>query len=156
MEANLQKVSSIMTLSRDPAEIKAALEGQLTVSGKPVLVCKGADTGQTVQHIFRAFAFHRDMSNETFKLSRAQKGLVHRDQFGCISKLTNYQFEKYLERFFCFAELITSGEGTHLKFSKEPPALALTTSCPRFSAALWQQRRWLLDSTLALFEWADQ
>jgi hypothetical protein len=133
MEATLQTVSSTMTVIRDPAEIKAAFEGRLTVDGKPVLVTRGnSDMGETVAQIYRLFAAHKDMCGERFMLSSKHKGLVHRDRFGCISKITNYEFEKYLEHFSCFAELLTNGDGTHLKLSKESPALAIKPRCPRF------------------------
>ena len=155
MEATLQTVSSTMTVIRDLGEIAAALKNELTVSGKWVLVTKGNDTAKTVEYVYRAFAEHKDLHGEHFMLSRQHKGLVHRDKWGCISKVNNYDFEKYLEHWFCFAELITSGEGTHLKISEESPALALKQKCPRFSAQIWQQRRWLHDSTLALFQWND-
>ena len=157
MEGTLQTVYSTMTVIRDPAEIQAALEGKLTVSGKPVLVTRGNnDMAKTVAQIYQLFAAHKDLSGEKFMLSKKHKGLVHRDSWGCISKLSNYDFEKYLEHFCCFAELVTSGDGTHLKLSAESPALVLKTKCPRFSAQIWQQRRWLQDPELASFQWSDQ
>lgn len=156
MEATLQTVSSTMTVIRDQAEIKAALTGKLTVSGKPVLVTRGNDMATTVEQIYRLFAANKDLSGERFMLSSKHKGLVHKDRWGCISKLTNYDFEKYLEHFCCFAEVITSGTGTHVTLSAESPALVLTQKCPRFSAQIWQQRRWLQDPELALFQWSDQ
>jgi hypothetical protein len=107
----------------------------------------------TVAQIYRLFAVHKDMSGERFMLSIRHKGLVHRDRFGCISKLTNYEFSKYLEHFCCFAEVITSGAGTNLKLTVESPALAIRKQCPPFHAQIWQQRRWLQDSEAALFEW---
>jgi hypothetical protein len=154
MEATLQTVSSVMTVIRDPAEIQAAFEGRLMAYGKPVLVSKGNnDMATTVAQIYRLFAAHKDMSGERFMLSSKHKGLVHRDRFGCISKLTNYEFSKYLENFCSFAELITSGTGTNLQLSVESPALVIRKQCPPFHAQIWQQRRWLQDSEAALFEW---
>jgi hypothetical protein len=154
MEADSLTVSSTMTVVRDPAQIAAALEGQLTVAGKPVLVARGnKDMAKTVAQIYRLYAAHKDMSGEFFMLSSLHKGLVHRDRFGCISKLTNYEFEKYLEKFSCLAELITDGAGTHLKLSEDSSALVLTHKCPRFHAQIWQQRRWLQDEESALFQW---
>lgn len=135
-------------------EIKAALAGDLFISGKPVLVTgPGTDTGKTVQYIYKAFGEHTTLSGEKYKLSGAHKGLCARDQFGYISKVTAYEFEKNVERFFCCATLLTDGDGTPLKLSTDHPALVITNKCFRFSAQLWQQRRWLQDSTLALFEW---
>jgi hypothetical protein len=153
MEATLLTVSSTMTVIRDKAEIQAAFEGRLTVSGKQVLVTRGNDMGRTVAQIYRLFASHKDLSGESFMLSTKHKGLVHRDKWNCITKLTNYDFEKYLEHWSCFAEVITSGAGTHLQLSTESPALVLTQECPRFSSQIWQQRRWLTDCELSLFEW---
>ena len=98
MEATLQTISSTMTVIRDPAQIQAALERRLTVAGKPVLVTRGNDMAKTVAQIYRLFASHKDLSGESFMLSVQHKGLVHRDKWGCISKLTNYDFEKYLGR----------------------------------------------------------
>ena len=155
MEATLLTVSSTMTVIRDPAEIQAAFEGRLTVSGKQVLVTRGNEMGKTVAQIYRLFAGHKDLSGGDFMLSSRHKGLVHRDRWGCITKLTNYDFEKYLEHWSCFAEVITSGAGTHLQLSTEAPALVITQKCPRFSAQIWQQRRWLQDPELALFQWSD-
>ena len=146
MEATLQTVSSTMTVIRDPVEIKAAFEGRLIAFGKPVLVTKGNDMATTVAQIYRLFAAHKDMSGERFMISSKHRGLVHRDRFGCISKLTNYEFAKYLEHFCCFAEVITSGAGTNLQLSVECPALAIRQQCPPFHAQIWQQRRWLQDS----------
>ena len=123
------------------------------VSGKPVLVTRGNDMQATVTQIYKIFAAHKDMSGESFMLSSKHKGLVHRDRFGCISKLTNHEYEKYLERFCCFAEVITSGAGTHLQISEESPALVIKAKCPNFFAQLWQQRRWLQDAESALFQW---
>jgi hypothetical protein len=156
MEATVQTVSSSMTVIRNPSEIRAAFEGKLTVAGKPVLVTKGNDMAKTVAQIYRLFASHKDLSGERFMLSAKHKGLVHRDSFGCISKITAYEFERYLERFACFAEILTSGDGTHLKVSEESPALVIKAKCPLFHAQIWQQRRWLQDSELALFQWSDQ
>jgi hypothetical protein len=153
MEATLQTVSSTMTLIRDPAEIQLAMEGRLMAFGKPVLVTKGNEMSRTVAQIYRLYAAHKDMSGESFMISRHHKGLVHRDRFGCISKLTNYEFAKYLERFACFAEVITSGAGTHLQITEESPALVIKPKCPLFHAQIWQQRRWLQDSESALFQW---
>jgi hypothetical protein len=153
IEASLQTISSVMTVIRDPAEIQAAFEGRLTAYGKPVLVTKGNDMATTVAQIYRLFAAHKDMSGERFMLSTKHKGLVHRDRFGCISKLTNYEFSKYLEHFCSFAEFITSGTGTNLQLSVESPALAIRKQCPPFHAQIWQQRRWLQDAESALFQW---
>lgn len=154
MEANTRKISSAMTVVENQEEITAALNGELFIEGKPVLVCgSGTDIGQTVQFIYQAFAEHTTLLGEKYKLSRQHKGLCARDQFGCISKVTAYEFEKNVERFFCCAILLTDGDGTGLKLSADHPALVITTKCPRFSAQLWQQRRWLSDSTLSLFEW---
>lgn len=153
MEATLQTVSSTMTVIRDPAEIQAAMEGRLTAFGKPVLVTKGNDMATTVAQIYRHFAAHKDMSGEAFMLSTKHKGLVHRDFFHCISKLTNSDYERYLEKFCVFAEVITSGTGTHLQLSEESPALVIKPKCPLFHAQIWQQRRWLQDSEAALFQW---
>jgi hypothetical protein len=89
MEAALLTVSSTMTVIRDKAQIAAALEGTLTVHGKPVLVTKGNDMAKTVAQIYRLFAAHKDTSGQSFMLSAKHKGLVHHDNFGCISKLTN-------------------------------------------------------------------
>jgi hypothetical protein len=153
MEATLQTVSSVTTVIRDPAEIQAAFEGRLTAYGKPVFVTKGNDMATTVAQIYQLFAAHEDMSGEKFMLSSKHKGLVHRDRFGCISKLTNYEFEMYLERFACFAEVITSGAGTHLTITEESPVLVIKPKCPLFHAQIWQQLRWLQDSESALFQW---
>jgi hypothetical protein len=155
MEATLQTISSTMTVIRHSAELKAALEGRLTVAGKPVLVTKGNDMAKTVAQIYRLFASHTDLSGERFMLSSKHKGLVHRDSFGCITKITAYEFEKYLEKFICFAELLTSGDGTHLKLSEESPALVIKAKCPLFHAQIWQQRRFLQEPELALFQWSD-
>jgi hypothetical protein len=95
MEATLQTVSSTVTVIRDPAEIKAAFEGKLTVAGMPVLVTKGNDMAKTVAQIYRLYASHKDQSGESFRLSATHKGLSHRDTFNCISKLTAYEFERY-------------------------------------------------------------
>jgi hypothetical protein len=156
MIANLQTVSSTVTVILDSKEIAAAFEGTLTVDGKPVLVTKGNDMAQTVAQVYRLFAAHKDMSGQSFMLSARHKGLVHHDNFGCISKLTNYQFESYLERFCQFAEVLTSGNGTHLKLSVEAPALVLKSKCPRFHAQIWQQRRFLQESEMSLFEWVKE
>ena len=155
MEATLQTISSTMTVIRDSAEIKAALEGKLTVAGKPVLVTKGNDMSKTVAQIYRLLAAHKDLSGESFRLSSKHKGLVHYDNLGCISKLTNYEFERYLEKFSCFAELLATGDGTQLKLSEESPALVIKAKCPLFHAQIWQQRRWLQEPELALFQWSD-
>ena len=154
MEANLRKISSAMTVVESQEEIRAALNGELFISGKPVLVCRGADTGKTVEFIYRAFSEHKS-NGEPYRLSREHKGLVHRDQFGCIAKVTAYEFEKMVERFFCCGDLLFDGNGTLLKLCKDHPALVVTGKCPRFSAQLWQQRRFLKESTLALFQWND-
>jgi hypothetical protein len=156
MKATLQTVSSSMTVIRDPAEIKAAFEGKLTVAGKPVLVTKGNDMAKTVAQIYRLFASHKDLSGERFMLSVKHKGLVHRDSFGCITKITAYEFERYLEKFSCFAEILTSGEGTHLKLSEESPALVIKPKCPLFHAQIWQQRRFLQEPEMALFQWVKE
>jgi hypothetical protein len=152
MEATLQTVSSVMTVIRDPAEIKAAFEGRLTAFGKPVLVTKGNDIQATVTQIYQLFAAHKDMSGESFMLSTKHRGLVHRDMFGCISRITNSD-TRYLEKFATFAEVITSGAGTNLQLSVESPALAIRKQCPPFHAQIWQQRRWLQDFEATLFEW---
>jgi hypothetical protein len=156
MEATLQTISSSMTVIRDPAEIQAAFEGKLTVAGKPVLVTKGNDMAKTVAQIYRLFTGHKDLSGEGFRLSSKHKGLVHYDNFGCISKLTNYEFEKYLEKFSCFAELLTNGDGTHLKLSEKSPALVIKPKCPLFQAQIWQQRRWPQVPEIALFDWVAE
>jgi hypothetical protein len=109
-----------------------------------------------VAQIYRLFATHKDMSGQSFMLSSRHKGLVHHDIFGCISKLTNYQFESYLARFCQFAEVLADGNGTHLKLSKEAPALVLKSKCPPFHAQIWQQRRFLQEAELALFEWVKE
>ena len=157
MEATLQTVSSTMTVIRDKTEIKAAFEGRLTINGKPVLVTRGnKNMSETVAQIYRLYAAHTDMSGHPFLLSSRHKGLVHYDNFGCISKLTNYEFERYLEKFACFAEVITSGDGTHLKLSEAEPALAIKAKCPLFHSQIWQQRRWLQEPELSLFEWVKE
>jgi hypothetical protein len=131
------------------------LQARLTVAGKPVLVTKRNDMAKTVAQIYRLFASYQDLSGERFMLSAKHKGLVHYDNFGCVSKLTNYEFEKYLDKFACFAELLTNGAGTHLKLSEESPTLVIKPKCPLFHAQIWQQRRWLQEPELALFQWSD-
>jgi hypothetical protein len=153
MEATLQTVSSTMTVIRDKEQIQAAMEGRLMAFGKPILVTRGNNMQATVTQIYKLFAVHKDMSGESFMLSSKHKGLVHRDRFGCISKLTNYEYEKYLENFCCLAEVITSGTGTNLKLNEDSPALVIKAKCPNFFAQLWQQRRWLQDAEAELFEW---
>jgi hypothetical protein len=64
-------------------------------------------------------------------------------------------YKHALVRFACFAELQTNGDGTHLKLSEAEPALVIKAKCPLFHAQIWQQRRWLQDSELALFQWSD-
>ena len=82
MEAkSLNTISSTMTVISDPAEIKAALNHELEVLGKRVLVTKGNDMAKTVEHIYRGFAAHKDLSGKSFMLSSKNKGLVHRDKW---------------------------------------------------------------------------
>jgi hypothetical protein len=52
---------------------------------KPILVTRGNDMAETVAQIYRLFAAHKDMSEERFMLSSKHKGLVHHDNFRCIS-----------------------------------------------------------------------
>jgi hypothetical protein len=155
MTANTRTVSSVLTIIEDPLEVQAALDGNLKVEGKPVLVCRGGDTARTVAAIYRSLAASKDWSGSAFKLSSRNKGLVHRDKFNGIGKVTAYEFEKYVERDFCLCEVLTSADGTCLHLSKNKPVLAIMKKCPRFSGVLWQQRRWLQDSELSMFQWSD-
>jgi hypothetical protein len=80
MEAkSLLTVSSTITDVGDKSEIEAALNNQLEVAGKRILVCKGNDMQRTVHFVYRAFADHHDLSGEPFLLSKRLKGLCHRD-----------------------------------------------------------------------------
>ena len=156
MTANRRTVSSVLTIIEDPAEVAAAMEGTLIVEGKPALVVRGGDTARTVAAIYRSLAASKDWSGSDFKLSARNRGLVHRDKFNGIGKVTAYEFEKYVERDFCLCEVLTNTDGTNLRISKDQPVLAIIKQCPRFSAQLWQQRRWLQDPELALFEWVKE
>jgi hypothetical protein len=155
MTANTRTISSVLTIIENPLEVAAAMDGTLTVEGKPVLVCRGGDTARTVAAIYRSLAASKDWSGSAFQLSSRNKGLVHKDKFNCISKVTAYELEKYVERDFCLCEVLTSADGTCLHVTKDKPVLAIMKKCPRFSAQLWQQRRWLQDAELALFQWSD-
>lgn len=155
MEAVLQTVSSTMTVIRDPEQIKAAMNNDLYISGRRVLVTSGNEMAKTVEFVYRAFADHKDLSGESFRLSRALKGITHRDRWGSITKVSAYDYEQYLCHWLIFATLLTSGEGSFLNLTKENPALAISTKCPRFSVQIWQQSRWLTPTIASWFKWLE-
>jgi hypothetical protein len=139
MEAtSLLTVSSTITVIRDKTEIEAALNNQLEVSGKRVLVCKGNDLATTVHFVYRSFADHKDLSGEPFLCSKRLKGLCHRDNWGSITKVSEHDYLGYLSHWNHFAALQTSLDGTHLKPSQESPVLVLLPKCPRFSVQIWR------------------
>src|SRR6478672_4459171 len=97
MEATLLTVSSTVTVIQDPAEIQAAMNNQLYISGKKVLVTSGNEMAKTVEFVYRAFADHKDLSGEPFLLSsKTHKGICHRDSWGSITKVSAYDYEQYL------------------------------------------------------------
>ena len=155
MEAVLQTVSSTMTLIKDPEQIKAAMNNELNISGKRVLVTSGNEMAKTVEYVYRAFADHKDLSGESFCLSTALKGITHRDRWGSITKVSAYEYEQYLTHWLIFAKLLTSGEGTHLNLTQENPALAISNQCPRFSVQIWSQSRWLTPTIASWFKWLE-
>jgi hypothetical protein len=80
MEGNTQKVSSVLTVITSPSEIQAAIEGNLTVENKRVLVCKrGSEMAETVKQVYQAFRDHTDPHGHEFVLSRRLKGICHHD-----------------------------------------------------------------------------
>jgi hypothetical protein len=156
MQATLQTVSSTMTVVRDPVEIQAAMNNQLEISGKRVLVTKGNDMAKTVEFVYKAFADHRDLSGEPFLLSSKLKGLCHRDAWGSITKISAHDYQQYLTHWLVFAELRTSSDGTHLHLTNDNPALAISRICPPFSVQLWSQSRWLTAEIASWFQWLEQ
>ena len=131
------------------------MNNQLEIAGKGVLVTKGNDMQKTVEYIYRAFANHKDLSGEPFLLSRRLKGICHRDNWGSITKISERDYQGYLSHWMVFAELITSGNGTHLKLSAESPSLAISQKCPRFAVQIWSQSRWLTPTIAGWFRWLE-
>jgi hypothetical protein len=157
MEAtSLLKVSSTITVLQNKSEIEAALNNQLEVAGKRVLVCKGGnEMGKIVEHVYRSFADHRDTSGEPFLLSKTLKGLCHRDNWGSITKISEHDYIGYLSHWNIFAEYRTSLDGTQLRVTEAEPALVLLPKCPRFSVQIWSQSRWLTPTIAGWFKWLE-
>jgi hypothetical protein len=157
MEAkSLLTVSSTVTVVRDKSEIEAALNNQLEVSGKRILVCKGGnEMSKTVEFVYRSFADHKDLSGEPFLLSKRLKGLCHRDNWGSITKISEHDYIGYLSHWMTFTELRTSLDGTHLQATKDSPVLVILPKCPRFSVQIWSQSRWLTPTIAGWFKWLE-
>lgn len=158
MEATLRKISSVMTIIESEAEIKAAMNFELTVpveegGNKLLLVTKGNEMAKTVEQVYQSFRDHRDLSGNVFVLSRRLKGICHRDAWNNITKLTNYDYTQYLSHWLMFATLIDSAEGTHMKL--DHPVLAITPKLPNFAVQIWSQSRWLTPTIAGWFKWLE-
>jgi hypothetical protein len=105
---SLLKVSSTITVLQDKSEIEAALNNQLEISGKRVLVCKGGnEMARIAEHVYRSFADHNDLSGQPFLLSKTLKGICHHDNWGSITKVSEYDYIGYLSHWNIFAEYRT-------------------------------------------------
>jgi hypothetical protein len=156
MEAkSLLTVSSTITIVRDRSEIELALNNQLEIAGKRILVCKGNDMQRTVQFVYKAFADHQDLSGEPFLLSKRLKGLCHRDNWGSITKISEHDYIGYLSHWMTFTELRTSLDGTHLKPTEDAPVLVILPKCPNFAVQIWSQSRWLTPTIAGWFKWLE-
>jgi hypothetical protein len=156
LEGHTQKVSSVLTVITSPSEIQAAIEGNLTVENKRVLVCKGgSEMAETVKQVYQAFREHTDLHDHEFVLSRRLKGICHHDNWNDIVKISAHDYTQYLTHWLTFGTLLTSGEGTNLRLDAEHPALALSDKLPNFACQIWQQSRWLTPTIAGWFKWLE-
>jgi hypothetical protein len=146
MEAKSRVVASHLVLIQDPEEIQAAKSNQLYHDGKKVLIIRGIPAAQTLEVIYQEFSKRRDLTGNPFRLSHKAKGLVARDQWGEITKVRLHDFRRFIEHWFCLAELT---EYDH------KPTLVIAKSLPIMLVPLFSQGRYLTPELLGLFDWID-
>jgi hypothetical protein len=104
MEAQIQVVASHLRLITSPEEIAAAIEGNLFVDHKKVLLIKGIPAATTVAAIYQEFAKRKDLRNQPFQISHKRKSLMMRNQWDELKKVELSDMRKFIEHWFVLAE----------------------------------------------------
>lgn len=146
MEASTRTVASHLILIQGEEEIAAAKNNELYIENKPTLIIRGIPAQETIRAVYALFASRKDMTGQPFRLSHAEKGIMHCDLWQDYSKLGSRDFAKYLEHWCVLVDLTTYDN---------KPALVVVKSLPPMLTQLFHQPRYLLPSMLEAFTWVD-
>jgi hypothetical protein len=130
----------------DREEVKAGLEGILTVNGKRALVVRGNKPGVIVGQVYTRFLQEVDQAGEPFAFSRERRGLVERDPiFNRVVKVTPERMRQYLLAWFQPCELLQATNG---------PVLILVKDISLMAINLWRQDRFI-SNVAPMFSFVD-
>jgi hypothetical protein len=146
MQADIRVVASHLNLITSPEQIDAAINGDLYVDLKRVLIIKGRPAVEAVARIYGEFGIRKDLAGNSFRLSHRERGIMATDQWGEVSKVNIRDFKRFIQSWFTLAELTTYENKPALVLIKELPTMMVPTYC---------QGRFVDTSMLEPFQWVD-
>jgi hypothetical protein len=88
IEAEVLRKTSHLHLITSQEQIDAAIRHELYHNQKEVLIYKGRPAAEAVRQIYKEFSVRKDLTNSPFQLSHRERGIMMKDQWGEVSKVS--------------------------------------------------------------------